>query len=169
MNKPREKKSFWESRTWTFLKDKAPDAAGTLLKTAGSLTGVELLTKAGELIDGSPDVTPEDKLAFLEMRQLELEEYRLEVEDRASARLREVEMAKAGKRDYFMYVVGAVGMISFLFVHYAIGFMDIPAENEQLFTHLVGMVEGVAITIFAYYFGSSKGSKDKTDAMTGQS
>lgn len=164
----RQRKSFWETGTWRFLKEKAPDAAGTLLKTAGSLTGVELLTKAGELIDGSPEVSADDKLAFLEMRQLELEEYRLEVEDRASARQREADLAKAGKRDYFMYVVGGVGMLSFCFLHYAIAFMDIPEENEQLFTHLVGMVEGVAITIFAYYFGSSRGSKEKTEMLGGQ-
>ena len=80
----------------------------------------------------------------------------MEAADRASARNREVELAKAtGKSDWMMIITGIVGLTSFLFTIYAVVYIESVRENE-LFIHLMGMIEGVVIgNIFAYYYGAS--------------
>jgi hypothetical protein len=48
-----------------------------------------------------------------------------------------------------------VGLLSFLFTIYAVVYIESVRENE-LFIHLMGMIEGVVIgNIFAYYYGAS--------------
>jgi uncharacterized protein YqhQ len=66
-----------------------------------------------------------------------------------------VEVKKAGGQDWMMLITGIVGLLSFVFVVYAVVF--IPAVlNNDLFVHLMGMIEGVVIgNIFAYYYGTS--------------
>ena len=87
--------------------------------------------------------------------------FELESADRASARQREVEVVKAtGKVDWMMMVTGMVGLLSFMFTIYAVVYIESVRENE-LFIHLMGMIEGVVIgNIFAYYYGASV-KKDK--------
>jgi len=52
-------------------------------------------------------------------------------------------------------LTGIVGLVSFLFIIYAVVYEEGVLHNE-LFVHLMGMVEGVVISnIFAYYYGSS--------------
>ena len=102
------------------------------------------------LISSDPDVTPEQEAEFEQMA------FELEAADRASARNREVELAKAtGKSDWMMIITGIVGLTSFLFTIYAVVYIESVRENE-LFIHLMGMIEGVVIgNIFAYYYGAS--------------
>ena len=48
--------------------------------------------------------------------------------------------------------VGITGLVSFVITLFFAFAGDV--ENEVLF-HILGVVEGVAITIFGYYFGGS--------------
>lgn len=95
-----------------------------------------------------------------ERQNFELEMYQLEIKDRDSARTREIEVAKTGKADVMMYATGGTGLATFILMVLAAIYMPEQQENK-LFVHLMGIIEGVALTIFAYYFGTSKGSKDK--------
>ena len=65
-------------------------------------------------------------------------------------------MAKAtGDNDWMMIITGIVGLVSFLFTIYAVVYIENVREND-LFIHLMGMIEGVVIgNIFAYYYGAS--------------
>ena len=58
-----------------------------------------------------PDLTPEEKQ---EIHNRLVEFYKLEVEDRDSARQREVEMVKAGSDDWMMNFTGVVGLGGFV-------------------------------------------------------
>ena len=59
-----------------------------------------------------------------------------------------------------MVITGIVGLVSFLFTIYAVVYIENVREND-LFIHLMGMIEGVVIgNIFAYYYGASV-KKDK--------
>lgn len=87
----------------------------------------------------------------------------LEVQDRASAREREVEMAKAGKSDALKFIVGIIGMIAFIGVLAAGFFWEPPDKNIYYF--IAGNVFGISSAIFAYYFGSSEGSKNKQNVL----
>lgn len=101
----------------------------------------------------------------LEFSKIELEETKLYLGDVQNARAREIEYIKAGKTDWMQVIVGILGLSMLGFNLYAIVFLDIPEKNNILFVHFMGIIEGVALSIFSYYFGSSKGSKDKTKML----
>ena len=110
-----------------------------------------------DVLDLDEDLTPEDKERAAETL---LKAYEAEVSDRDSARKREVEIAKSGKNDWLFSLTGVVGLGSFAVIIWAILALQIPAENKELFYHLIGIVEGVALSIFGFYFGTSmKGDK----------
>jgi len=136
-----------DTKIGKWLKEKAPkvlDVVGDLLPDQGYLGVVK------NLISSDPDVSPEQEAEFEQMA------FELEAADRASARNREIEIAKAtGKTDWMMILTGVVGLFSFLFTIYAVVYIENVRENE-LFIHLMGMIEGVVIgNIFAYYYGAS--------------
>jgi hypothetical protein len=124
-----------------------------ILKVAGEiLPDAGVLGMVSKMIDDDPDISAEDK-NMLQQHQKEL--YKLEVEDRDSARKREVEIAKTNRKDYMMNLTGVVGLMSFAFIIYAVVYVPSVTDND-LFVHLMGMVEGVVISnIFAYYYGTS--------------
>lgn len=47
-------------------------------------------------------------------------------------------------------------------------FIKIPAENKDLVNIGLGFIAGMATTIVTYYFGSSDGSRRKTDMLADQ-
>jgi hypothetical protein len=63
--------------------------------------------------------------------------YELEVKDRESARNREIEIVKAGKFDYLFNLTGLIGLGVFVFIVYAIVYLEIPKENKEIFIHLI--------------------------------
>jgi|TARA_R110000823_G_scaffold10648_3_gene37156 hypothetical protein len=145
-------KKIKDTKVGQWLKEKAPavlNVVGDLLPDQGYLGIVK------NLLSSDPDVTPEQEAEFEQMA------FELEAADRASARNREIEIAKAtGKTDWMMVITGIVGLVSFLFTIYAVVYIENVREND-LFIHLMGMIEGVVIgNIFAYYYGASV-KKDK--------
>ena len=102
---------------------------------------------------------------FNELKRIELEETQAYLGDVQNARGREIEYVKMGKVDWMQRIVGILGLTMLGFNLYAVVFLVIPEQNEMLFTHFMGIIEGVALSIFSYYFGSSKGSSDKTNLL----
>jgi hypothetical protein len=142
-----DRKKFKDTKLGGWLSTNAPkvlDVVGDLLPDQGALGVVK------NLIQNDPDLEPSQKAEFARMA------FELESADRASARQREVEVVKAtGKIDWMMVITGIVGLLSFMFTIYAVVYIESVKENE-LFIHLMGMIEGVVIgNIFAYYFGAS--------------
>ena len=144
-----EKKKFKDTKLGGLLSKIAPkilNVAGDFLPDAG------VLSMVSKMIDADPDISPEDK-KMLQNHQKEL--YKIEVADRDSARNREIEVSKTGKKDFMMTLTGIVGLLSFAFIIYAVVYVPSVTDND-LFVHLMGMVEGVVISnIFAYYYGTS--------------
>ena len=141
-------KKFKGTKLGKFIKLKAPkvlDVAGDLLPDEGLLGVVK------NLIDNEPDLSPEEKQQIHERL---VDFYKLEVEDRNSARQREIEMVKAGSGDWMMNATGVIGLGSFLLLLIAIVFMDVPESNKELMIHTTGIVEGIVLSIVGYYFGS---------------
>jgi len=143
------RKKFKDTKVGKFLSEKAPkilQAVGDILPEKGALGIVK------NLINLSDDLSPEDK-QMLSEEILKLEE--LELKDRDSARNREIEIAKIHKYDFLFYLTGIIGLAAFCFMIYAIVYLTIPAENKEVWIHLIGITEGIVISIFGYYFGSS--------------
>lgn len=142
-------KKFKDTKLGQWLKDKAPkvlDVVGDLLPDQGTLGIVK------NLISRDPDLTAEQ---IAQANAMIKEMYELEIADRDSARKREVEIKKTGNQDIMMVITGLVGLVAFLFIIYAVVYETSVTENE-LFIHLMGMIEGVVISnIFAYYYGTS--------------
>jgi len=144
-----EKKKFKDTKIGQFLKSKAPnilDIVGDILPTSGTLGIVK------NLIDKDDNISAEDKKAL--HNQL-IESYKTEVADRDSARKREVEIAKVRKFDFMFTLTGLVGLSTFVFLVYAIVYINIPEHNEKTFYTLIGLVEGITLSIFSFYFGAS--------------
>ena len=58
-----------------------------------------------------------------------------------------------------MFITGIVGLASFVFTIYAVVYVPSVTEND-LFVHLMGMIEGVVVSnLFAYYYGTSTDKK----------
>lgn len=105
-----------------------------------------------DVLDLDEDLTPEDKELAA---QALVRAYEAEVNDRDSARKREAEVAKTGKNDWLFSLTGVVGLGSFAVIIWAILALEIPTENKELFYHLIGIVEGISLSIFGYFFGTS--------------
>jgi hypothetical protein len=141
----KNKKKFKDTAVGKFLMKKLPELATAAL-TEGPLEALRTI------IDSDESIGPAEK----ERLHNELvEAYKAEVADRDSARDREVEIAKAGKNDWLFNLAGIVGLGSFGVIIWAILALDIPEANKELFYHLIGIVEGVSLSIFGYYFGTS--------------
>ena len=104
------------------------------------------------LIDSDDTLTPEERE---DAHKWLIEAYKAEVDDRDSARNREIEIAKSGREDWLFNLTGMVGLGAFGVIVWAILALDIPENNKELFIHTIGIVEGVAMSIFGYYFGTS--------------
>lgn len=65
----------------------------------------------------------------------------------------------------FKHVVGMIVMIAFLAGHLALLFKGIPEQNKDPFIHSLGMLDAAVSFIVGYYFGSSAGSKKKSEII----
>jgi hypothetical protein len=139
------KKKFKDTAVGKFLTKKLPELAGAAM-TGGPLEAIKTL------INDDPNITPEEKSR---LNQELVEMYKAEVADRDSARKREVEVVKSGRFDFLFNLTGIVGLTAFGVVVWAILTLEIPESNKELFYHMVGIVEGVVLSIFGYYFGTS--------------
>lgn len=140
-----------------WVKKNAPQA----LNTAGDLlpdSGVLGIVK--NLIDGDPDLTIEDRK---ELNTMLLERFKVAAQDRDSARNRQVKLIQAGAKDWLFSVAGLTGLLAFVFLIYTVVYLTVPDQNREIFLHLIGIVEGVALMIFSYYFGglARNGKDDK--------
>ena len=127
-------------------------------KVISKLTGIQpkdgVLGIVKNILDSDSTLTPEEKEKVLEQA---LEAYKIEVSDRDSARKREVELRKYGT-DWMFNATGVVGLLAFAFLVYTVVTTEVPETNKEIFIHMIGIVEGVALSIFGYYFGSAKKS-----------
>lgn len=145
-----------KTRVGAFLETVAP----TVLDLAGDLTGVGALNKLGDIIEGSPDISEQDKAIAGEMLKLDLE-------DRKSAR--EMQIAALGQDDVFSkrfnYYLSSAIIIIFAVLMVLLFFVDIPEGNSEIVYMGFGTFIGIVGTVAAFYFGSSAGSKDKTEGL----
>jgi hypothetical protein len=154
----KEKKKFKDTVVGKFITERVPgvlDAIDDVFPPAKLLTA--LVGKS---------LSPEDQIKFntllLDYEQNERRDY---LADTSNARQREIEVAKAGGNDHLMYVAGYTALISFLGMISAVIFVPGNVSHNPLFHQLMGIIEGVALTVFTYYFGSSKGSADKSKML----
>ena len=142
----KNKKKFKDTKVGQFLLKKLPGFVSGTLPNKGILGIVK------NLIDSEPELTGQDKI---QMHEELIELYNLQVADRDSARKREVEKAKTGQFDLMFNLTGIVGLGAFAFMIYAIVYLQIPEANKEVGIHLIGISEGIVLSIFGYFFGAA--------------
>ena len=131
------------------------------------LNGGKLLQGAKQIIDEI--VTTKEEKALLEIKFKELineHEQALinaEIDDRKSARQREVDAVKSGSRNLTQNILAYVAIIAFFgitgyIISHGLGKMN--SEESFIIGNLTGMAAAIAKDIYGYYFGSSKGEND---------
>ncbi|WP_299948413.1 hypothetical protein [uncultured Microbulbifer sp.] len=144
--------------------------AGTAVKfLAGALLGDEKATEqdiANTILTASPKQLLElrnlDNQFKLKMRELDIDVYRLEVEDRKSARQMGIKGGlKAQMVLSFMFIGGYFALTFSLFS----GEIILTPAIEKTGTLMLGVITGAIPMILQFWFGSSQGSKEKTQAM----
>lgn len=156
----KEKKKFKETAVGKFLSEKVPDVAklvGEAIPDKGVLGFVR------NLVMSKQDLPPEDQLEFDKlMHEYEKEMFALEVQDKDSARDREIEFIKAtGHADRFQYFIGGLAVVTACSVIYFLLFREIPKSNEHVIMLFIGELLGIVTGIYGYHYGSSMGSRLK--------
>ena len=154
------------------LKGLAPAVATAVGGPLGGLAVTALASKFGvaddvaavaKAIAGDPDAAT--KLAEIDLKQFELENA-----DRDSARhMQEVALQQEDKfAKHFIYWFAWFWSIGSMAYFFAITFGQVPASGKDFGNIILGFLLGTAVaTIISFFYGSSKSSKDKTDAMKG--
>jgi len=169
------------SKFGQFIKDKVKPVAGDILEIAGDITGIQALETVGAFLNGQKDKSDEHNALALEFEKMrlnfememtrldlttELEYYKAEVADRDSARVREgAYLTATGKRDWLMGAVVIIGLALTVGVVLSLIFVVIPEDNQRLADMTFGSVLSIGTSIFAYYVGSSRGSRIKDETL----
>jgi hypothetical protein len=115
------------------------------------------------------DQLTDDDVKCLQEAAMKHEEFMAEIDakDRDSARNREIEIATSEKAPYINKVVTpflALGVVGLSFILFAILiFVDVKTEAKDILIYILGVLSAAVTQILSYYFGSSQGSKDKSE------
>lgn len=158
----RERKKFKDTAVGQFIGDRLPgvvDAVGDMFPPAKLL----------KALVGKEDLSPEDRYKFMELvRKYETEDYQTEVEDRMDARATQREAMKSDdkfvRRWLYWFAVGSI-LLGFVYV-FLVTFVEVPDQNLRFADTVLGVVISLIFAgIYNFFFGSSKGSMDKTEIM----
>ena len=149
----------------SFISDLIKDNGEDLVKEGiKKVTGIDL-TKKKELTAEEINAI---RLAEVELRNLDFKQLELEMENTNSAR--DMQKTALNQEDtfskrfvYYYAIVMTVFTFSYII---AITFVPIPESSVRFADTVLGFLLGVGLaSIINYFYGSSSGSKSKTEAM----
>lgn len=81
-----------------------------------------------------------------------------------------IEVAKSIilKADPMKTVTGLVMLCVFSFLVNQLVTHELPEANREIVIHILGIIEGAVMAIVTYYYGSSKGSQEKSEQLKKQ-
>ena len=153
------------------LKSAAPALATAVAGPLGPMALKAISGKLGvedtvEAVTQHLQANPMDaaKLADIDVKKLEME-----MKDRQDARNREIQLATNDKVPFINKVVTpvlALGVTTLSFILFAILiFVEVTSEAKDILIYILGVLSAAVTQILSYYFGSSQGSKDKSDEI----
>jgi hypothetical protein len=102
----------------------------------------------------------------IELRRLAIAEAEVYATDVRNARSREIQLTKIrGKTDRNLTLIAWAVIVGFLGLTGALTFTGVPEASTDVIYMLYGALATGFGGILNYYFGSSRGSKDKTDIL----
>lgn len=127
-----------------------PDAKESDIEAAVIAANPETLLKLREL----------DNAFKSKLVEAGVELERLTVEDRASARAREIAL-----KDWTPKLVAFSILAIFASTHVFLLSQEAPAGSRELVARAMGTLDALTVAIVSYYFGSSSGSRAKTESL----
>lgn len=149
--------------TWLAGKIIGPDSPAWLRKIANALgLGDDATADAVQAaLEANPD-------AYLKLRALELEETKAYIADVQDARRSDVSKVQAtGKRDWFLYGLAGLIIVGFFALIAILMFVGMDTNSSPVVMVLFGALAALTSQVGNYFFGSSKGSADKTQMLAG--
>ena len=158
---------------FSILKGIAPTLATAVAGPLGGAAVTALAAKLGvsDSVDAVAKAIAGDPAAAQKIAELELEYAKLDAQDRDSARKAYTAIAtseNSTKLDKLVVPILALGVVGLAFTLIGIlMFVDTPSDQQQLVIFALGFITSAAGQVLSFYFGSSQGSKDKTEDMKG--
>lgn len=105
----------------------------------------------------------------IELSRLALEQDRAYLADRQGARAADVEKTRAtGQRDWAMYLLAGIVVAGFFGLTWRMMSHALPEGSNEAVFMLFGGLNTSFASVIGYFFGSSKGSSDKTMILAGK-
>lgn len=163
-----------------------------LLSNGLNLVANAVLAKGKKVVEDKlgvelkPDMSPEDMAKVqiaameheeelmrlrLEEDKLDLAELELLLKDVDSARDRETAIATSKDAPLLNKIVTpvlALGIVGLTFILFGVVMFDaspVEASRKDILIYVLGVLSAIATQIVSYYFGSSAGSKEKTEQL----
>ena len=117
-----------------------------------------------------PGAKAEAQAKLMEMAQKgQLAELESHVKEMDSARRREIEIATSAAAPILNKIVTpilALGTVGLTFILFAvIIFVDVDANSKDILIYVLGALTSAVTMVLGYYFGSSAGSKEKSQQL----
>ncbi len=161
------KKPFRETKLGKWITEKAPDVlvgVGDLLPDQGMIGIVK------RAINKIPNLTKEEKAEFEKLsKEYELEIFGMVLADVADARNMQIEALKQEDKfsKRYIYFLGSFMIISATTFGILLFFIDVPESNKRMIEMFCDIyLFAGAVTVLQFFFGSSKGSQDKTKMLS---
>jgi CDP-diglyceride synthetase len=154
------------------LKGIAPAVATAVGGPLGGLAISAIADKFGvaDSVDAVAKAIAGDPQAAQKLAELDLRQFELENADRDSARhMQETALNQEDKyAKHFIYNFAWFWSVGSMAYFFAITFGTVPSSGKDFGNIILGFLLGTAVaTIISFFYGSSKSSKDKTDALKG--
>ena len=151
------------------LKTMAPGLATLVAGPMGGLAVKAIASKFGveDTLEAVTAAIQSDPEAAMKLREIDLREIEAHAKDRDSARNRETVIATSDHAPLLNKVVTpvlALGVVGLSFALFAVLIVvNVKPEAKDILIYILGVLSAAVTQILSYYFGSSQGSKDKSD------
>lgn len=152
---------FTESKFIKGVKAIAPD----VLDVVGNISGIGAFNRVSDMIDKRQDIPADVKEKLLELHKMELDELKLLLDDTKDARdLQKVALRQEDRfSKRFVYYLAIIIISAAILFGAALMFLEeIPEGNKRLVEMFADIfLFSGGLVVIQFFFGSSKGSRDK--------
>ena len=124
-------------------------AVSALAERFGVEDEIEAVTKA---IKGDPE-------AAMKLKELEIQKFKAILEDKNSARVREVSIATNEKAPLLSKLISPalalIVVVAWVGIQFTLLNTTVPQEMRELVARVLGTLDGALMVILSYYFGAS--------------
>jgi hypothetical protein len=152
------------------LKNVAPGLATVVAGPLGGMAVKAIAEKLGveDTVESVTQAIQADPEAAAKLAEIDLKQFEAEVKDRDGARA--MQIVALQQDDWlaknFIYLFTAVWSVFAMMYFAFVTFGTVPESGVRMADTILGVLIGTVLTgFFNFFFGSSKSSKDKTEAL----